>query len=31
MSGFYQCKLKENATKGFLRWVEKQNKEKVKP
>ena len=26
MSGFYLCKLRDNATKGFLKWVDKQNK-----
>lgn len=31
MNGFYECKLKRNANRGFLKWVEKQNKEKVKP
>jgi hypothetical protein len=31
MQGFYQCKLKKNATKHFLKWVDKQGKEKVKP
>ena len=31
MNGFYECKLKRNANRGFLKWVEKQNKERVKP
>jgi hypothetical protein len=26
MSMFYECKLKKNATRGFLNWCEKQKK-----
>ncbi|CDW81156.1 UNKNOWN [Stylonychia lemnae] len=31
MRGFYQCKLRDRATKQFFTWVEKESKEKLKP
>ena len=31
MTNFYIHRLKKNATKGFLNWVEKHNREVLKP
>lgn len=31
MQGFYQCHLKKNANKHFIKWLEKQSKDKIKP